>query len=52
MSSGGGGLGDVQVDALPYIDQEYDDPNLRDAVLSYDNHMTCIFYHVIHRPYN
>ena len=27
-----GGLGDTSVDALPYIDKEYDDPGLKDAV--------------------
>ena len=29
---GRGGLGDTSVDALPYIDKEYDDPGLKDAV--------------------
>lgn len=32
MSEARGGIGDVHVDALPYIDQEYEDPNLKDAV--------------------
>lgn len=31
-SEGRGGIGDSLVDALPYIDKEYDDPGLKDAV--------------------
>ncbi|XP_019854314.1 PREDICTED: pre-mRNA-splicing factor SPF27-like isoform X2 [Amphimedon queenslandica] len=37
MADGGpearGGIGDSLVDALPYIDKEYDDPGLKDAAL-------------------
>ena len=36
MADGGpearGGIGDSLVDVLPYIDKEYDDPGLKDAV--------------------
>lgn len=32
--------GEVVVDALPYIDQGYDDPGVREAVSTYLIHLT------------
>ena len=32
----------VLVDALPYIDQEYDDPNFREAVSLYLTRVSCV----------
>lgn len=32
MTDSRGGFGHIPVDALPYIDKEYDDPQLKDAV--------------------
>lgn len=35
--------GEVVVDALPYIDQGYDEPGVREAVIHYCNKFICLF---------
>jgi hypothetical protein len=34
--------GEVIVDALPYIDQGYDEPGIREAVSSFDTSVLCL----------
>lgn len=38
--------GEVIVDALPYIDQGYDDPGVREAV-SFVNHIKSVFVQIL-----